>query len=43
MTPLELGPTKRIDTTRPVDIPALVERLSQGEGDSSYADESTGT
>lgn len=30
MRPLEIGPTKRIDTTRLVDIPALVEWLSRG-------------
>ena len=30
MTPLGIGPTKRIDTTGPVDIPALVEWLRRG-------------
>ena len=38
MTPLGIGPTKRIDTTRPVDIPDLVEWLRRGEGaENSYA------
>lgn len=32
MTPLGIGPTKRIDTTRPVDIPALVEWLREAAG-----------
>ena len=43
MTPLEIGPTKRIDTTRPVDIPALVEWLSRGGVENSYADEPSRT
>ena len=43
MTPLEIGPTKRIDTTRPVDIPALVEWLGRGGVENSYADEPSGT
>ncbi len=30
MTPLGIGPTKRIDTTGPVDIPALVRWLRGG-------------
>lgn len=37
MTPLGIGPTKRIDTTGPVDIAALVEWLHRGAERSSPA------
>lgn len=38
MTPLGIGPTKRIDTTGPVDIPALVRWLLGGSGaEESYS------
>ena len=38
MAPLGIGPTKRVDTTGPVDIPALVKWLRWGSGaEESYA------